>query len=86
MLFRSMTVDYGYASATMRSLTEDYKQFTDLGKAQCTNIKKNFSLDAMHNKLIEILERNVPKFPQQVALKLPQLKKIELPKPIKTEQ
>ena len=83
-----MTVDYAYASATMRYMTEDYKQFADLGKAQCTNIKKNFSLDAMHDKLVEILDRNVPKFPQQVALKLPQLKKIELPKltQIKTEQ
>jgi glycosyltransferase involved in cell wall biosynthesis len=75
-----MTVDYAYASATMRSMTEDYKQFTDLGKAQCTNIKKNFSLDAMHDKLVEILDRNVPKFPQQVQLKLPSLKKIELPR------
>lgn len=80
-----MSVDYGYASATMKHLTEDYKSFDAMGKKQASHIKKNFSLEAMHNKLMEILDKNVPEFPKQVELKLPTLKKIELPKLKKVE-
>jgi len=81
-----MSVDYGYAGSVMRSVFEKYKDAKDVGKKQCYYIKKNFSLDAMYDKLMDILERNVPKFPQQVELKLPTLKKIELPKLNKISQ
>lgn len=80
-----MSVDYGYASATMKHLTEDYKSFDAMGKKQASHIKKNFSLEAMHNKLMDILDKNVPEFPKQVQLKLPTLKKIELKK-VENEQ
>lgn len=80
-----MTVDYGYASSVMKTMTENYKQFADLGKKQSTYIKKNFSLEAMSTRLTELLDKHVPKFPKQVGLKLPQLKKIELPKLKKVE-
>jgi glycosyltransferase involved in cell wall biosynthesis len=78
-----MTVDYGYASAAMRSLTEDYKNFESLGKKQSAYVKTNFSLEAMHNKLMEVLDKNVPNFPKQIEL--PQLKKIKLPQLKKVE-
>ena len=38
----------------------------------------------MKDKINEILTTNIPNFPTQVELKLPQLKKLELPKLQKT--
>lgn len=71
-----MTVDYGYASATMRSITEDYKSFQALGKRQCTHIKNNFSLEAMHIKLMNLLDKNLPDFPKEVELSCHSLKRL----------
>jgi hypothetical protein len=34
----------------------------------------------MKDKIDELFIKNIPEFPKEVALKLPQLKKIELPK------
>lgn len=76
------TVDYGYASAVMKDIVESYKNYEREAKKQATLIKKEFSLDAMSQKLVAILDQKVPK---QVELKLPQLKKIELPKLKKVE-
>lgn len=75
-----MTVDYGMAAGMMKSMVEDYKNYIDGARKQSTVIKKEFSLDAMCEKLQQILDARVPEFPKQVELKLPQLKKIELPK------
>lgn len=77
-----MTVDYGQASAVMSDVVENYKKYEINAKKQSTLIKKEFSLEAMSNKLIQILDERVPK---QAVLKLPQLKKIELPKLRKVE-
>jgi len=79
------TVDYGYAIGVMKDVFENYKKYEIDAKAQGTLIKKEFNLDAMHNKLTSILDSRVPEFPKQVKLKLPQLKKIELPKLKKVE-
>ncbi len=76
------TVDYGYASAVMKDVVDNYKNYERDAKKQATLIKKEFSLDSMSEKLITILDEKAPK---QVALKLPQLKKIELPKLKKVE-
>ena len=76
------TVDYGYASSILNDVVENYSNYQINAKKQATLIKKEFTLDAMATKLIEILEQKVPK---QAALKLPQLKKIELPKLKKVE-
>ena len=47
-----------------------------MGKRQATNIKNNFSYSAMCTTLHNLLDKYVP---EQVQLKLPQLKKIILP-------
>lgn len=75
-----MTVDYGMAAGMMKSMVEDYKNYVDGARKQSTVIKKEFSFDSMCEKLLQILDTKVPEFPKQVQLKLPQLKKIELPK------
>jgi hypothetical protein len=61
----------------MKDVVENYKNYELMGKKQASNIKKNFNLEAMQNLLTDILDKYVTK---RVALKLPQLKKIELPK------
>jgi len=76
------TVDYGYASAVMKDIVDNYSNYERDAKKQATLIKKEFSLDTMSSKLLSILEEKAPK---QVELKLPQLKKIELPKLKKVE-
>jgi glycosyltransferase involved in cell wall biosynthesis len=72
-----MTVDYGYAGAVMADVVKNYGKYEREAKAQATLIKKEFTLERMSEKLIDILDTKAPK---QVALKLPQLKKVELPK------
>lgn len=74
------TVDYGYAASAMRDVVENYKNYVVMGKKQASNIKNQFSFDAMDQLLNKMLDSNVPEFPKQVQLKLPQLKKIQLPK------
>jgi len=73
------SVDYGYAANILKEVVDNYKNFKVMGKKQATNVKKNFSLEAMQQLLIQTLDKYVPEFPKQVAIKLPQLKKIELP-------
>jgi hypothetical protein len=83
-----MTVDYGFAVNMIKSMVEDYKNYLDGARKQAAFIKKEFSFDAMCEKLQHILDTKVPEFPKQVQLKLPSLKRIELPtlKKVKDEQ
>jgi glycosyltransferase involved in cell wall biosynthesis len=74
------SVDYAYAAGAMKDVVENYKNFSQIAKKQAHHVKTNFSFDAMHDLLHNLLDKNVPEFPKQVQLKLPQLKKIELPK------
>lgn len=76
-------VDYGYAAGALRSVFEKPKDFVVMGKQQAHHIKTNFSLEAMSEKLLDILDKKVT---TQTELKLPQLKKVELPKLQKAEQ
>jgi len=79
------TVDYGYASGVMKHIVDNYKDYEIRGKKQATLIRKEWSFDAMVDKLKEIVDKNIPEFAVQAQLKLPQLKKIELPKLKKIE-
>ena len=63
----------------------NYKEWKVKGKRQGYYSRTNFSFDKMKEILGTILDENVPQIAQQVALKLPKLKKInnkpsELPK------
>lgn len=78
------TVDYGYASAVMNDVVENYKNYEINSKKQATYIKKELTLEKMGEKLIAILDEKAPK-EGAPTLKLPQLKKIELPKLKKVE-
>ena len=71
--------DHGQIGHYLKDMFENYKDYVDGGKRQGFYSKQNFSFEKMTEKMKEYLSR-VPEFPKQVALKLPQLKKIELPK------
>lgn len=71
------TVDYKMASKLLQDVYDNYNKYEVMGKRQGHKIKTEFSYDSMMLVLQAYLEKYVPK---QVALKLPQLKKIELPK------
>ena len=71
--------DHGQVGHYLKDMFENYKDYIDGGKRQGFYSKTNFSFEKMTEKMAEHLKR-IPEFPKQVALKLPQLKKIELPK------
>jgi glycosyltransferase involved in cell wall biosynthesis len=64
-----------YASAKMLDMYANYAKYTDNAKRQSHYVKSNFSFDDMKDILAKYLEA----VPKPVALKLPQLKKIQLP-------
>lgn len=80
------SVDAGYAVGVMKHLQDNYKDYQIDAKKQATLIRKEFSYEAMKTLLMSILTEKVPEFPKQVPLKLPTLRKIELPKLIKKEE
>lgn len=76
--------DQGQIGHYLRDIFENYKNYVDGGKRQAYYAKTNFSFEKMTEKMDEYLKR-IPEFPKQVQLKLPQIKKIELPKLQKVE-
>ena len=71
------TVDYKAASDILTDVYKNYKKYVDGAKRQSYRSRTEFSLEKMGAEIIELLDNKVPK---QVEFKLPQLKKIELPK------
>ena len=71
--------DLGQTGYILKDMFENYKEYIDGGKRQGYYAKTNFNFEKMTEQMSEYLKR-IPEFPKQVALKLPQLKKIELPK------
>lgn len=71
------TVDYVRASKILVDVYKNYNKYVDNAKKQAYRSRNEFSLDKMGEKLLSILDSKVPK---PVEFKLPQLKKIELPK------
>jgi len=58
---------------SLKSVFENYKKHSELGKRQGHYSKTNFSWDGMKSKLDTILSHNIPEFPQQIELTLPKL-------------
>ena len=70
------TVNYQKAQQTFRKIYRSYKKYTANAKKLSIQNSKNFSLEAMTKKLGEILDKNIPDFPEEVKLQLPKLKKL----------
>ena len=77
--------DHSNIGFYLKDVFENYKNYTDKAKRQAYKSKTEFSFEKMKEKLDEYLIKNVPEFPKQIQLKLPTLKKVELPKLKKTE-
>ena len=71
------TIDYSAATKALEDVYKNYKKWIDKSKRQAYRSRTEFSLDKMGEKLLSIIDNKVP---IKVELKLPQLKKIELPK------
>ena len=77
--------DLGHASTVIKDVFEDYKKYIDGAKRQAHKNKNEFSWEKMKDKVDELFTKYIPEFPKQIELKLPSLKKIELPKLQKVE-
>jgi len=75
--------DYKYACSILESVYEKYKNYTDIGKRQRYHAVKSFTKQAinpLYDSLITAIDVYANQIPKQVQLKLPELKKVELPK------
>jgi hypothetical protein len=80
------SVDLSHAGTSIKDVFEDYKKYLDGAKRQAHKSKTEFSWEKMKDKVDELFTTYIPEFPKQVELKLPTLKKIELPKLQKVEK
>jgi glycosyltransferase involved in cell wall biosynthesis len=72
--------DHAAVGHFLKDVHENYKNYTENAKRQSYKSKSNFSWEAMKVKTDELLTKYIPNLPKKVELKLPNLKKIELPK------
>jgi hypothetical protein len=63
-----------------KAVYDDYSKYVTKAKRQGHKSRTQFSYESMRETLDNILTQAIPEFPKKVELKLPQLKKIELPK------
>ena len=64
----------------LKDVFENYKKYTDGAKRQAYRSKNKFSWDKMKEQVDTIFTQHIPDLPKKVELKLPNLKKINLPK------
>jgi len=69
--------DVSFASLLMKDYVNGYKAYEVKGKRLARYCMENFSFEKMQEKLEEIMDKNAPK---KVEIKLPNIKKISLPK------
>ena len=72
--------DHGEIGKFFIDIFKNYKEWSLKGKKQGKYNRDRFSFEKMEVKFGNILTEYVPKFAKPVELKLPQLKKIQLPK------
>lgn len=72
--------DHAAVGHFLKDVYENHKNYTENAKRQSYKSKSNFSWEAMKVKTDELLTKYIPNLPKKVELKLPNLKKIELPK------
>ena len=77
------TIDYSAAAKALEEVYKNYKKWSEGAKKQAYRSRTEFSLDKMGEKLLSIIDNKVP---VKVEFKLPQLKKISLPKLKKNDE
>ena len=77
------TPDYGYAGSMMEDVRKNYKKWLELAKRQRYFVNSTFTktaIGATYTQVLEIVDSSLESIPKAVQLKLPELKKIQLPK------
>lgn len=77
------TPDYKYAIECLRDVQKNYKKWFELAKRQRFFAKSNFNKIAVtkiYENVFNEIDTLMEQIPKSVELKLPQLKKVELPK------
>jgi glycosyltransferase involved in cell wall biosynthesis len=77
--------DHSQVGHYLKDIFENYKNYTEGAKRQAYRSKQKFNWDEMKNDIDRLFNGYIPEFPKETELKLPQLKKVELPKLNKTE-
>jgi len=72
--------DHGQVGHYLKDVFENYKNYTEKAKRQAFKSKNEFNWDKMKEKIDTLLTQYLPEFPKLVQIKLPSIKKIELPK------
>lgn len=73
------TPDAIQVGRALKDVYEDYDKWKTKAKRQGHKSRTSFSYENMRDTLDKLLTQYVPTFPQVIPLKLPSLKKIELP-------
>jgi hypothetical protein len=76
-------VDYKAAGAIMKRVFLQYGQFDERGRKQHNHIVKNFTYDAMKEKMKPLLDSVINRIPKAMDIKLPKLQFI---KPLNAQQ
>jgi len=77
------TPDYGYASSMLKDVKANYKKWLELAKRQRYFVNTTFTKTAVasvYETMLTDVDTALDVIPKSVELKLPQLKKVELPK------
>jgi len=70
------TVNYSEAANKLYDVFNNYSKYLDKSKNLKTNTSNNFSLDVMHSKFVELLDKYIKSKPKLVPINLPKLQKI----------
>ena len=73
------TPDSNEVGRAFKNVYDNHGKLMENAKRQGHKSRTNYSYKTMRDLVKTILETNIPEFPKQIQLKLPQLKKIELP-------
>lgn len=68
------------AIKSLKDTYKHYKEYSKGSKKQKYHVRENFSWEKMKNLVGDILDKNLPDFPEQIELKLPKLKLPKLEK------
>ena len=77
--------DDSLVGKALKDVYEDYRPYKELAKRQGHRSRTQFSYEKMRETLDNLLTQHIPVFAQRVELKLPTLKKIQLPQLKKVE-
>ena len=63
--------NHGQIGNSLTEVFKNYKKYKDLGKRQSHKSKTEYSWDVMKDLLSSILDKNIPTFPKQIKLNIP---------------